>query len=144
MIEDEGQTFRVVTNHEEQYSIWPEERDLPAGWVAVGPTGSKSDCLDYIEHVWTDMRPRSLRLEERDAPTKTDRSVEAERNTDGELQALVSGTLSQHEDRLDEYAGGRPELFGWFLARVLEAGETDEADPDAVRAELDRQLPHVH
>ena len=58
--EDEVQ-YRVVRNAEEQYSIWPLKRDLPLGWEAVGPSGSKAACLDYIEKEWTDMRPLSLR-----------------------------------------------------------------------------------
>lgn len=53
--------YTVVINHEEQYSIWQADRDLPLGWSAVGKTGSKQECLDYIEEVWTDMRPLSLR-----------------------------------------------------------------------------------
>jgi MbtH protein len=53
--------YRVVVNHEEQYSIWPAERDLPAGWIEAGKRGRKAECLRYIAEVWTDMRPRSLR-----------------------------------------------------------------------------------
>jgi MbtH protein len=53
--------FTVVINHEEQYSIWPTFKDVPKGWTAVGVTGSKKECLDHIEQVWTDMRPLSLR-----------------------------------------------------------------------------------
>jgi MbtH protein len=53
--------FQVVINHEEQYSIWPVDREIPDGWHAVGMQGSKSECLSYIEEVWTDMRPASLR-----------------------------------------------------------------------------------
>lgn len=54
--------YAVVVNHEEQYSIWPAHRDLPLGWTAVGTEGLKAECLAYIEEVWTDMRPLSLRL----------------------------------------------------------------------------------
>ena len=54
--------YRVVVNHEEQYSIWPEGRELPAGWKEEGKSGTKKECLDHIEVVWTDMRPLSLRL----------------------------------------------------------------------------------
>jgi MbtH protein len=54
--------FEVVTNNEEQYSIWPERKTLPEGWITVGWRGSKADCLAYIEEVWIDMRPRSLRI----------------------------------------------------------------------------------
>ena len=53
--------FRVVINHEEQYSIWPDYLELPDGWRAVGPTGKKQVCLDFIKDAWTDMRPLSLR-----------------------------------------------------------------------------------
>jgi len=53
--------YNVVVNHEEQYSIWPVDRELPAGWRAVGKSGTKLECLDYIKEVWTDMRPLSLR-----------------------------------------------------------------------------------
>ena len=53
--------YRVVVNHEEQYSIWPAERDLPAGWSEAGKRGRKAECLEYIGQVWTDMRPKSLR-----------------------------------------------------------------------------------
>ena len=53
--------YHVVVNHEEQYSIWPAHKEMPLGWNLVGKSGSKKDCLDYIEVVWTDMRPLSLR-----------------------------------------------------------------------------------
>lgn len=53
--------YRVVVNHEEQYSIWPQDRELPLGWNEVGKNGGKQECLEYIEEVWTDMRPLSLR-----------------------------------------------------------------------------------
>ena len=53
--------YKVVVNHEEQYSLWPEERASPPGWREAGKKGSKAECLDYIKDVWTDMRPLSLR-----------------------------------------------------------------------------------
>jgi MbtH protein len=58
---EDTRTYKVVVNHEEQYSIWFADRELPAGWREVGKTGSKTECLAYIEEVWTDMRPLSLR-----------------------------------------------------------------------------------
>ncbi|ALK33987.1 MbtH family protein [Burkholderia plantarii] len=58
---DENTTYRVVVNHEEQYSIWPEFRELPPGWTAAGKSGTKEACLEWIKEVWTDMRPLSLR-----------------------------------------------------------------------------------
>ena len=55
-------TYIVVINHEEQYSIWPQwKKEIPLGWKAVGKFGSKEECLTFIEKVWTDMRPLSLR-----------------------------------------------------------------------------------
>ena len=53
--------YKVVVNHEEQYSIWPAHRENPLGWNDVGKSGSKEGCLAYISEVWTDMRPLSLR-----------------------------------------------------------------------------------
>jgi len=53
--------YKVVVNHEEQYSIWPEYKENPLGWREVGKVGPKAECLSYIKEVWTDMRPLSLR-----------------------------------------------------------------------------------
>lgn len=61
MFDEEGLTLRVVLNHEEQYSLWFVDRDLPLGWREDGFRGSKQECLDHIAEVWTDMRPLSLR-----------------------------------------------------------------------------------
>lgn len=53
--------YKVVKNHEDQYSIWPANRENAPGWIDVGKSGSKAECLEYIKEVWTDMRPLSLR-----------------------------------------------------------------------------------
>lgn len=53
--------YKVVVNHEEQYSIWPSYRENPLGWRDEGKTGLKAECLTHIAEVWTDMRPLSLR-----------------------------------------------------------------------------------
>ncbi|MER6124305.1 MbtH family NRPS accessory protein [Streptomyces sp. NPDC001795] len=53
--------FLVVRNAEEQYSIWPEGREVPDGWTAIGDPRPKEECLAHIGEVWTDMRPASLR-----------------------------------------------------------------------------------
>lgn len=53
--------YKVVLNHEEQYSIWPADRENPLGWRDEGMSGTKQECLDHIDKVWTDMRPLSLR-----------------------------------------------------------------------------------
>jgi MbtH protein len=61
VLDDEEAIFNVVMNHEEQYSVWPAASEIPVGWTAVGKTGTKKECVEYIEQVWTDMRPLSLR-----------------------------------------------------------------------------------
>jgi MbtH protein len=53
--------YKVVVNQEEQYSLWPADRENPPGWNDAGKTGLKEECLAHIEQVWTDMRPLSLR-----------------------------------------------------------------------------------
>jgi MbtH protein len=58
--------YAVVVNDEQQYSIWPTGRDLPAGWRPDGCTGTEDECLAHIEETWTDMRPASLRRWMRD------------------------------------------------------------------------------
>jgi len=59
--EKQDRIFKVVLNHEEQYSIWPVERENPQGWRDAGKSGPKQECLDFIRDEWTDMRPLSLR-----------------------------------------------------------------------------------
>ncbi|MET9919965.1 MULTISPECIES: MbtH family protein [unclassified Streptomyces] len=59
--DNDDRSYQVVVNDEEQYSIWPADRAAPAGWRAVGPSGPKAECLEYIDRTWTDMRPLSLR-----------------------------------------------------------------------------------
>jgi MbtH protein len=58
---DDERIYKVVVNHEEQYSIWPAERANPLGWTDAGKQGKKAECLAHIKEVWTDMTPKSLR-----------------------------------------------------------------------------------
>ncbi len=62
-IDEEPGPFLVLVNDEEQYSLWQKRIRVPDGWRTVGPEGSKQECLAFIEATWTDMRPRSLRIE---------------------------------------------------------------------------------
>lgn len=58
----DGETFIVLVNHEEQYSIWPQWKAVPGGWQAVaGMQGDKKTVLEHVEKMWLDMRPLSLR-----------------------------------------------------------------------------------
>jgi MbtH protein len=59
-VDDEG-TYQVLVNDEEQYSLWPADKEVPAGWRAAGMRGSREECAAHVDTVWTDMRPRSLR-----------------------------------------------------------------------------------
>ena len=64
MSEDEREDttiYKAIINADEQYSIWPADRENPLGWTDVGKTGPKQEVLDYIKEVWTDLRPLSLR-----------------------------------------------------------------------------------
>ncbi|MCX4993704.1 MbtH family protein [Streptomyces sp. NBC_00568] len=56
-----GDRHVVVVNHEEQYSVWFADRELPAGWTATGAQGTRQECLDHIGQVWSDLTPRSVR-----------------------------------------------------------------------------------
>jgi MbtH protein len=58
---EDNNIYKVVFNHEEQYSIWPADRENALGWSDAGKSGLKEECLTYIGEVWTDMRPLSLR-----------------------------------------------------------------------------------
>ena len=59
---DNSDTYVVVVNDELQYSIWADGREVPAGWRTEGTRGTREACLEHIEQVWTDMRPKSLRV----------------------------------------------------------------------------------
>ena len=59
--QEDDRKYRVVVNDEEQYSIWPLDREPPSGWRDGGTSGTKEQCLEFISQVWTDMRPLSLR-----------------------------------------------------------------------------------
>jgi MbtH protein len=59
--QEDKEIYIVVVNQEEQYSIWPKRKNIPAGWRATGKEGLKRECLQYVDEVWTDMRPLSLR-----------------------------------------------------------------------------------
>ena len=60
--DDENGKFRVVVNEEEQYSLWLDGMEIPRGWTDCGVSGDKKTCLEYVGKVWTDMRPKSLRV----------------------------------------------------------------------------------
>jgi uncharacterized protein YbdZ (MbtH family) len=58
--EDADALYRVLMNAEGQYSLWPDSLAVPGGWSIARESGSRSDCVQFIEENWTDMRPRSV------------------------------------------------------------------------------------
>jgi uncharacterized protein YbdZ (MbtH family) len=75
--QEDTTTYKVVLNHEEQYSIWPADRENPLGWQDAGKSGPKAACLAYIQEVWTDMRPLSLRRQMEEAARQREQSSAA-------------------------------------------------------------------
>ncbi len=95
--EEDTQQYKVVINHEEQYSIWPADRENALGWFDVGKEGTKQEALDHIEEVWMDMRPLSLQrkmLED-----------QAERKF-GKIDAAVRGRIEKADSKqIREWTG---------------------------------------
>lgn len=60
---EEEKLYSIVVNGENQYSIWPAERENPEGWKTIGLKGSKKQCLEFIQEVWTGMSPLAHRVE---------------------------------------------------------------------------------
>jgi len=58
--ENEEGIYVVLINDEGQYSLWPNDIRIPAGWSIVHPPDQRKTCLDFINENWTDMRPKSL------------------------------------------------------------------------------------
>ncbi|ORT56082.1 MbtH family NRPS accessory protein [Streptomyces sp. CB03238] len=118
--DDDNRVYAVVVNHEEQYSIWPADQELPTGWRAEGTTGCKDSCLDHIETVWTDLRPLSLRLfMEEQARRPTDEEPLAEDQEEPEEPSLLD-RLSSGDHPVEP--GLRPERTALALRESLERG----------------------
>jgi uncharacterized protein YbdZ (MbtH family) len=116
--DDSPQTiYHVVVNHEEQYSIWPAERDLPPGWRADGTTGTKEECLAHIDEVWTDMRPLSLRQYMDQMPEVL--PAEDADDLDDPAESLVA-RLSREQHPVE--ISLRPERTGAALREAVERG----------------------
>jgi len=61
--EEDNCEYCVLVNDEGQYSLWPAGKEAPAGWAAAGYNGSRAACMQFVDAVWTDMRPRSARAD---------------------------------------------------------------------------------
>jgi len=82
--------YRVVVNDEEQYSIWPVALECPLGWRDAGKSGAKAECLAYVESVWSDMRPLSLRRMMESSNAQADTSLPPESEESDVRDDLVS------------------------------------------------------
>ena len=127
--EQDTTIYRVVMNHEEQYSIWPDYKENALGWQDAGKVGTKDECLAYIKMVWTDMRPLSLRK-------KVDEQVRTETATDAEQTSIDLDTTSRRDepsivDRLSQ--GSHP----------VEVSLRPESDLEIFREAIERGYVHV-
>lgn len=125
MFDDESADYLVVVNGEEQYSIWPAGRDLPAGWTAVGEARSRAECLDHIEEVWTDMRPKSVREAMENAgslATQGSRMVLSQLVDADELKAMSPEELRDMLANLDDDV-----IYGDEDGDPDEGGDTPDA-----------------
>jgi uncharacterized protein YbdZ (MbtH family) len=146
--------YRVVLNHEEQYSIWPADRDIPAGWREEGKLGLKSECLAYIDEVWTDMRPLSLRTYMAEMEGKAADEGTGPEDPDEQEEESLASRLSQGEHPVE--ISLRPERTGQALREAFERGyvfvrftgtrggtelgvRLDRAASDATDADFDAQ-----
>jgi uncharacterized protein YbdZ (MbtH family) len=120
--DDDSVIYKVVMNHEEQYSIWPADKENPLGWTSVGKSGPKKECLAYIEEVWTDMRPLSLRKKMEEAARQPPPPPAAVQAREPE-ESLVS-RLSRGE-------------------HAVEVSLRPEANVAAFKAAIDRNYVHI-
>jgi len=134
--EEDKRIYVVVVNHEEQYSIWPADREVPLGWRATGFKGTKQACLDNIKEIWTDMRPLSLRkkMEEEAArasgaptpkpPEPAPAKTEPEEPLDAEAVAALLEQFGNGLPELLEDEDGLSEIMEKWDAREDLAGKT--------------------
>ncbi|HKF49633.1 MAG TPA: MbtH family protein [Terracidiphilus sp.] len=145
--QDDSTVYNVVVNLEEQYSIWPAHRQIPAGWREAGKKGTKKECLDYIEEVWTDMRPLSLRkqMEEMARAPVAVAEIAEDAGTDAEdplVARLSEGSHPVKMVRCGDGAAGLRERIEIGYVHVLftetgtELGVRIESKPDESAADF--------
>jgi uncharacterized protein YbdZ (MbtH family) len=151
--------YKVVMNHEEQYSIWPADRENPLGWRDVGKSGPKAECLAYIGEVWTDMRPLSLRKQMEEMARQPVPPLPPPSAPDDAPEAPLVKRLSQGRHPLT--AGLHPENSVQALKEGIDRGyvhikftgtkggtelglRLDTGVCDVSRADFDHQTGTVH
>lgn len=121
--QEDKNLYKVVVNHEEQYSIWPTDRENPLGWKDVEYSGLKAECLSHIENIWKDMRPLSLRKQMEDAaqsPQPVEAPLPETSNEDHLVQHLATGS------------------------HPIEMGLRPEKTVKALQESIDRGFVHIH
>lgn len=158
---EDTRIYKVLVNHEEQYSLWPSERENPLGWRDAGKTGSKDECLAYVKEVWTDMRPLSLRKQMEEAarrPPSEPPSDSSNPETTPPVVTLVERLSSgDHHVEVHTQPGGNIQSFkesldsGYVQIKFTETmGGTllrfrvDRDALDLSQADFDRQSGKVH
>jgi uncharacterized protein YbdZ (MbtH family) len=153
---EDGTIYRVVVNHEEQYSIWPADRECPLGWRDAGKTGPKADCLAWIEEVWTDMRPLSLRKQMETAgrgetPDSVSSAPPVTNPRDNLVDFLCEGdhpvqvTANSAEQFLDRFNAGYVNLKFTDTRGGTELGvKLDRAASNTAGADIAKQRGKVH
>ncbi len=126
--DEDNRIYKVVLNHEEQYSIWLADRELPNGWRHDGKTASKAECLAHIREAWTDMRPRSLResmAEDAVSPVEPAASAAARTDAAGGGDA-AGGDMDELVERLQKpqavTAAVRPDRTAARLKEQIDRG----------------------
>jgi uncharacterized protein YbdZ (MbtH family) len=157
--ENDSTVYKVVVNHEEQYSIWPADRENPLGWRDVGKSEPKAECLAYIEAVWTDMRPLSLRQRMEEMARQPVPPATPSPAQDNTPEAPLVQRLAQGSHPLA--AGLRPEKSVQALKEGIDRGSVhltftetkggtelgvrlDMAACDFSHADFERQTGRVH
>jgi uncharacterized protein YbdZ (MbtH family) len=149
--DEDKRSYKVVVNHEEQYSLWFADRENAPGWRDAGKTGSKAECLAFIEEVWTDMRPRSLRVEMEERALRPSAEpppgAPVPRHPGGvnglvqrlqEAQEVEASVLPRPEPKLLKEALDRGFVFVTFLRTGTRVGVTlDRAACDLTGADFD-------
>jgi uncharacterized protein YbdZ (MbtH family) len=152
--------YKVVVNHEEQYSIWPADRENALGWKDAGKVGPKAECLAYIKDVWTDMRPLSLRLQmEEAAKRRAEQPPAVEKVSDNQEGDTLVDRLSAGEHPVE--ASLRPKKTVDALKERIDMGyvhikftdtqsgtelgvKLDRDALDVSQADFDNQMGTVH
>lgn len=125
--EEDTTIYKVVVNHEEQYSIWPVDRENPLGWRDGGRSGPKAECLEFINEVWTDMRPLSLR-----------KHMEEMARQQAENPPPPPPPPSTEPPKLDELVSRLAQGH-----HAVEVGLRPEKTAEAFKAAIDRGYVHI-